>query len=164
MSQSSNLCLSCMLCCNGTTIGFVQLEKNELIRIKKRLKIEEVGGNGFILQPCKKLGCNGCTIYNERPLQCVKFECELLLSIKEQNISFSSAVGIIEDVKRKKKAIERLIELEKINLYAKSFYFKAFELRKKMLKTNRPSDGLKQVISQLEDLNHMITVNFGISF
>jgi len=164
MSESSNLCLSCMLCCNGTTIGFVQLEKNELMRVKKILEIEEEGGNGFILQPCKKLGCNGCTIYNERPLQCVKFECELLSSIKEQSISFSSAIGIIEDVKRKKKAIEKMIEIEKINLTSKSFYFKAFELRKKMLKTNRPSDGLKHLISQLEDLNLMVTMNFGISF
>ena len=164
MSESSNLCLSCMLCCNGTTIGFVQLEKNELIRVKKILEIEEEGGNGFILQPCKKLGCNGCTIYNERPLQCVKFECELLSSIKEQSISFSSAIEIIEDVKRKKKAIEKMIEIEKINLTSKSFYFKAFELRKKMLKTNRPSDGLKHLISQLEDLNLMVTMNFGISF
>ncbi len=164
MSESSNLCLSCMLCCNGTTIGFVQLEKNELMRVKKILEIEEEGGNGFILQPCKKLGCNGCTIYNERPLQCVKFECELLSSIKEQSISFSSAIEIIEDVKRKKKAIEKMIEIEKINLTSKSFYFKAFELRKKMLKTNRPSDGLKHLISQLEDLNLMVTMNFGISF
>tara|TARA_Y100000589_G_scaffold58116_1_gene48522 strand:+ start:4172 stop:4633 length:462 start_codon:yes stop_codon:yes gene_type:complete len=153
-----------MLCCNGTTIGFVQLEKNELMRVKKILEIEEEGGNGFILQPCKKLGCNGCTIYNERPLQCVKFECELLSSIKEQSISFSSAIEIIEDVKRKKKAIEKMIEIEKINLTSKSFYFKAFELRKKMLKTNRPSDGLKHLISQLEDLNLMVTMNFGISF
>ena len=78
MSDSSNICLSCMLCCNGTTIGFVQLEENEITRVKKILEIEEVVGNGFILQPCKKLGCNGCTIYNDRPSQCVKFECKLL--------------------------------------------------------------------------------------
>ena len=163
MSDSSNICLSCMLCCNGTTIGFVQLEENEIIRVKKILEIEEEVGNGFILQPCKKLGCNGCTIYNERPSQCVKFECELLLSIKEETISLSSAVVIVEDVKKKKKAIEKLIQQEKINLTSKSFYFKASELRKTFKKEPYPSEKLEKLIIKLEELNTIVAKNFGIS-
>ncbi len=164
MSDSSNICLSCMLCCNGTTIGFVQLEENEIRRIKKTLETEEEARDNFILQPCKNLDCNGCRIYNVRPSQCVKFECKLLLSIKKETISLSSAVKIVEDVKKKRKAIEKLIQEEKMSLTSKSFYFKTFELRKKMLKTNHPSNGLKHLISQLEDLNLIVTKNFGISF
>tara|TARA_Y100000746_G_C15262509_1_gene350248 strand:- start:96 stop:557 length:462 start_codon:yes stop_codon:yes gene_type:complete len=153
-----------MLCCNGTTIGFVQLEKKELLRVKEILEIEEEEGNGFILQPCKKLGCNGCTIYNERPKQCVKFECKLLLSIKDKLITAQSAVLIVEEVKKKKKIIERMIQKEKINLTSKSFYFKAFELRKSMLKNSQPTDGFKIIINKLEELNLIVTNNFGISF
>ncbi len=153
-----------MLCCNGTTIGFVQLEKKELLRVREILEIEEEEGNGFILQPCKKLGCNGCTIYNERPKQCVKFECKLLLSIKDKLITAQSAVLIVEEVKKKKKIIERMIQKEKINLTSKSFYFKAFELRKSMLKNSHPTDGFKIIINKLEELNLIVTNNFGISF
>lgn len=153
-----------MLCCNGTTIGFVQLEKKELLRVREILEIEEEEGNGFILQPCKKLGCNGCTIYNERPKQCVKFECKLLLSIKDKLITAQSAILIVEEVKKKKKIIERMIQKEKINLTSKSFYFKAFELRKSMLKNSHPTDGFKIIINKLEELNLIVTNNFGISF
>ena len=56
-----------MLCCNGTTIGFIQLEEQEILRVREILEIEEEQGNGFVLQPCKKLACNGCTIYDQRP-------------------------------------------------------------------------------------------------
>ena len=153
-----------MLCCNGTTIGFVQLEKKELLRVREILEIEEEEGNGLILQPCKKLGCNGCTIYNERPKQCVKFECKLLLSIKDKLITAQSAILIVEEVKKKKKIIERMIQKEKINLTSKSFYFKAFELRKSMLKNSHPTDGFKIIINKLEELNLIVTNNFGISF
>jgi Fe-S-cluster containining protein len=153
-----------MLCCNGTTIGFVQLEEQEILRVREILEIEEEQGNGFILQPCKKLGCNGCSIYNQRPSQCVKFECELLLSIKDKSITIPSAILIVEDVKRKKRAIEILIKKEKIKLTSKSFYFKAFELRKKMLLTTYPSNNFKTLIGKLEELNLIVTNNFGISF
>lgn len=153
-----------MLCCNGTTIGFVQLEKKEILRVREILEIEEEEGNGFILQPCKKLGCNGCTIYDKRPSQCVKFECELLLSIKNESITLPSAIVIVEEVKRKKKIIERMIQKEKIKLVSKSFYFKAFELRKSMLKNPHPTNEFKVIINKLEELNLIVTKNFGISF
>ncbi|MAW65665.1 MAG: hypothetical protein CMD18_05655 [Flavobacteriales bacterium] len=164
MSDSSNICLSCMLCCNGTTIGFIQLEEQEILRVREILEIEEEQGNGFVLQPCKKLACNGCTIYDQRPSQCAKFECELLLSIKDKSITIPSAILIVEDVKRKKRAIEIMIQKEKIKLSSKSFYFKAFELRKSMLKTPHPNNQLKIIISKLEELNLIVTNNFGISF
>ena len=106
----------------------------------------------------------GCSVNNYCPSQFVKFEYNLLLYLKKETISLSSAVKIVEDVKKKRKAIEKLIQEEKMSLTSKSFYFKTFELRKKMLKTNHPSNGLKHLISQLEDLNLIVTKNFGISF
>ena len=164
MGDASNICLSCMLCCNGTTIGYVQLEEREILRVRDILEIEEEDGNGFFLQPCKKLGCNGCTVYNKRPKQCVKFECKLLLSIKDKEITIPSAVLIVDEVKKKKQIIEGMIQKENINLKSKSFYFKAFELRKNLKKTPYPSEELENLITELEELNLIVTKNFGISF
>jgi len=42
MSDSSSICLSCLLCCDGTLIGFVQLEQEEIPPLKALLDIEKI--------------------------------------------------------------------------------------------------------------------------
>ena len=53
MNDSLNICLSCGLCCDGTLIGYVKLGSKELPALRELLNIEEEGGKGFFLQPCK---------------------------------------------------------------------------------------------------------------
>lgn len=163
MSDSSNLCLSCLLCCNGTLIGFVQLEREEIPALKDVLEIEEdSNGNGVFLQACEKLCDGGCTIYDKRPKQCQSFNCKLLKSVEENEIHFDSAVDVINVVKQKKAAIESHISLLNINLKSPSFYFKMVEL-KKVFKTIELTPNHQKLQTELEELETLLPTIFGIS-
>ena len=101
MSDSSNICLSCGLCCDGTLIGFVELSREEMPTLKKIMDIEDDNGHGFFLQPCNSF-CNGCNVYSDRPKHCASFKCELLKSVEQKNLEFDLAVETISIVKQKK--------------------------------------------------------------
>lgn len=167
MSDSSNLCLSCLLCCDGTLIGFVQLEQDEIPPLKGLLDIEkDSNGRGIFLHPCKNLCADGCTIYEQRPQQCRAFNCGLLKSVEQKEIAFDSAVEVINTVKQKKNAIEKQLTLLQIKLKSPSFYFKMVEL-KKLLK-RLPSETVEtpnhqRLIADLEQLEKILPEKFGIS-
>ncbi|MBL4710341.1 MAG: hypothetical protein JKY48_18070, partial [Flavobacteriales bacterium] len=66
MNDSLNICLSCGLCCDGSLIGHVQLDREEIPVVRELMDIEDENGNGFFLQPCTKY-CDACNIYSQRP-------------------------------------------------------------------------------------------------
>lgn len=152
MSESSSICLACGLCCDGTLIGFVQLNPDE----KPKL-----GGlfdeNGIFIQPCKKY-CNGCTIYEERPIQCGLFKCGLLTSVEQQGVTFDAAVESVKEVKVLKANIELELATLTITLASDSFFYKILELKKLFnLNKIKPDDmedfvQLKLVMQKLDDL------------
>lgn len=166
MSDPLNICLSCGLCCDGTLIGFVKLDSEELPGMREVMDIEDENGNGFFLQPCNSY-CDGCTIYSKRPKQCASFKCELLKSFEQKELNFDSAIEIINVVKQKKIAIEKKVAILQIELQSQSFYFKMVEL-KKLLQKNKSESSLTQnhleLISDLEQLNSLLSKNMGVSY
>jgi len=167
MSDSSNLCLSCLLCCDGTLIGFVQLEREEILPLKGLLEIEEdSNGSGIFLHPCKNLCADGCTIYEDRPKMCRSFNCGLLNAVEQKEITFNSAVATIKLVKEKKEAIEsQLIQLQ-IKLKSPSFYFKMVELKKVLKRMNAEkvlTPEQSALSKNLELLGSILISQFGIS-
>ncbi|MGB0888394.1 MAG: YkgJ family cysteine cluster protein [Vicingaceae bacterium] len=163
MSDSSNLCLSCLLCCNGTLIGFVQVKKEEIPALKDVLEIEEdSNGDGVFLQSCEKLCDKGCTIYEKRPKQCQSFNCKLLKSVEDNEIHFDSAVDVINLVKQKRIAIEEQITIQKIELKSPSYYFKMVEL-KKVLKRIDLTPNHQKLQTELKELETLLPTIFGIS-
>ena len=165
MNDSSNICLSCGLCCDGTLIGFVELGQEELPALRKIMEIEESNGTGFFLHPCKKY-CDGCTIYSERPKNCDKFKCKLLNSVEQKELGFDSAVEVIKIVKQKKNAIEQKMAQLPFNLKSTSFYFQMVEL-KKLLHKNKLKSSISpiqhELITDLEQLDELLGAKFGIT-
>ncbi len=164
MSDSSNICLSCGLCCDGTLIGFVQLTREELPLVRDLLKVEEADGNGIFLQPCIKY-CDGCTIYNERPKQCASFKCGLLKSVDQKEIDFNLAVEVVNEVKQLKISIEKKLTIFPIKLKSQSFYYKIVELKKLLQQTNSESllaQNKKELISELHELDNLLLKNFDL--
>ena len=154
MNDSTNLCLSCGLCCEGTVIGFVQVGREELPSLRDVIDIENTNGDGFFLQPCKKY-CDGCTIYSRRPKQCAKFECGLLKSFNQKEVDFDSALEIINVVKQKQNDIESKLALLPFELQSQSFYFKMGEV-KKLLQKNAPEVAFTQnQLDLLEDIKQL---------
>lgn len=166
MSESSNICLSCGFCCDGTAIGFVQIDREELSVSRELMDIEEVNGKGFFLQPCDKLGCDGCSIYSQRPKQCASFKCRLLESLEQKELDFDSAIEVINLVKREKIAIEKKLETLQFELQSQSFYFKVLEL-KKLLQKNKSelslTQNLRELISDLKKLDMLMSKKIGLS-
>jgi len=165
MSEPLNICMSCGLCCDGTLIGFVTLNREEIPAIKQIMEIDEVDGHGFFLQPCKKY-CDGCTIYANRPKNCDKFNCELLKSAEQKELEFDSALEIINVVKQKKVVIEKMIAILKIELKSLSFYYKIVELKKVLQKIKPDSSRTPthlELLSELQELDNVLLKNFGVS-
>ncbi len=167
MSDSTNLCLSCLQCCNGTLIGFVQLESDEIKKLNGLLAIEEDhNGAGVFLQPCNKLCADGCAIYEQRPKQCRSFNCGLLNSVEQKEIDFESAVEVINLVKQKRIGIEKKLEQLSIELKSESFYFKMVELKKvlKRMESEAPlTPNHLALATDLKQLGSILPSKFGIS-
>ena len=141
MSDSSNICLSCGLCCDGTVIGFVQVDADELPALREIKIMEEDEGKAIFLQPCELL-CDGCTIYEHRPKQCALFKCGLLTSVEQNELLFTDALDTVEEVKQLKSKIEQYTSVAHIELKSRSFYFKTLELKKMIAKDASSSDRL----------------------
>jgi Fe-S-cluster containining protein len=166
LEDSSNICLSCGLCCDGTLIGFVQVEQDELPAVREVMTIEEENGIGFFLQPCQKY-CNGCTIYADRPSNCDKFNCGLLKSVQQEDLAFDEALKTIDEVKQKKRDIEKLVAALPFQLQSKSFYFQMVELKsslekKKIASTLSTSE--LSLLAAVADLNALLSRRFDLEF
>lgn len=167
MSEPTNICLSCGLCCDGTLIGFVQLESEELSPVRKLMEIEQTGENGMFFLPCNELGCNGCNIYSQRPKACRNFECRVLKSVEKKELTFDKATEVIDVVKQKKIAIEKQVATLQIELQSKSFHFKMLELKKLFRKDKSElflSESHQELKLKLSELEKLLSKSFGVLF
>lgn len=165
MSASQNICLACGLCCDGTLIGFVELDREEIPELKKIKHVEEANGDGFFLQPCDQF-CDGCTIYNERPKQCAQFECGLLQSVAHKEIPFEKAEIIVQEVKQQRAAIKKQVKQLGINLESRSFHFQMTELKSFLIKKEKSkafSKDFQKLKNDLSVLDQIVESEFGLS-
>ena len=166
MSDPLNICLPCGICCDGTLIGFVELDREEIPALTKIMDIEEEDGKGFILQPCNSFS-DKCNIYLDRPKQCAKFNCGLLKSVEQNELEFDSAIEIVKEIKQRKKAIEKKLATLPIKLKSQSFYFKMVELNILLKKNNSESSSTQshiELTTDLNNLNNLLLKNFDVSF
>jgi Fe-S-cluster containining protein len=164
MNDSSSICLSCGFCCDGTDIGFVELDQEEVPAMRKLMDLEEVNGNGFFLQPCKNF-CEGCQIYSKRPKQCASFKCGLLQSVEQKELDFDAAIEMIQELKLKKNVLEEKLVAQALELESPSLHFKMHELKKRLQKASKSSLTQKQLelISELEQFDALLSKNMGVS-
>ncbi len=128
MSEEMNVCLKCGFCCDGTLLGFVQLDAEELAVYRNKMPIEEWGHHGFFFSPCENLTPAGCKIYTQRPKQCGLFECQLLKNIENHSYNLSDAVDVIEALKQRREEINHQMATYFPDLKSRSFYFKVNEV------------------------------------
>ncbi len=162
MNDSSNICLSCGLCCDGTLIGFVQLETEEIPTLGELMGDELVTQSGVFLQPCTKY-CDGCTIYANRPKQCANFKCGLLNSVEQKKLDFDKAVEAIAELKKQKNILENCLAEIDFKLKSKSFYFKMIELKNYLDKYDSLSSGelnIQKLMVELEVFEALLKSKF----
>ncbi len=130
MKDLSAVCLSCGLCCDGTLIGFVQLDEEEISRVRDLMPIEESHGQGFFVHPCSQLCGTSCQVYADRPKQCAAFQCGLLKKVSSGEQDKTSAISSIEAVKVLRMELNALFDEWALPLQSKSFYFSLLEVEK----------------------------------
>jgi len=163
--NDQNICLACGLCCDGTLIGFVELEDKEVTRLKSTMPIEEVAGNGFFLHPCSKF-CNGCKIYEDRPKKCDEFKCGLLNAVTQKELDFNTALEAIAEVKERKATIQDKLTQLDLKLKSESFYFKTVEVKKVLQKLKSEDNALAlhfELILDLEAMDSILLSKFNIT-
>lgn len=163
MSDEDNICLACGICCDGTLIGFVEVEAAEFSRLKGVLEIEESDEIGFFLHPCEKF-CEKCTIYDQRPKQCGLFECKVLKSYEQGEMDFKAATEIIAEVIEKKVAIDAKLVTLDLNLKSGSFCFKMMEVKNLFAKNGSKLKSHSDLMDDIDKLNNLVMNHFGVSY
>jgi uncharacterized protein len=165
MNDTTNICLACGYCCDGTIIGFVQVDADELPAISALKEIEVANEGGFFLQPCTNY-CEGCGIYADRPKQCAHFKCGLLKSVEANELDFELAVAVIDEVKHRKDAIEKRLAGMDLELQSQSFYFKMIELKRLLLLSKAISPATQdheELMTAIDQLDSLMAEKFGTS-
>ena len=110
--QSSELCTSCGLCCYAFhNFGYVENQEEQQI-------IEKFGGIIFtnnkgklcFKQPCPAF--NGiCSVYPNHPSSCQEYQCKLLKSMQNNNITPDKAKKIVENTRKEVMLIDNSLEI-----------------------------------------------------
>lgn len=105
----SALCTSCALCCDNAMFGRVIVEGDEAIRLRG-LGVDVVeydDGELSFNQPCPRLHCGTCQIYDHRPHTCSSYICEMLKELRAGAIGEAEAASRIAQVKEARAAVDR---------------------------------------------------------
>ena len=103
INPSSNLCLECGLCCDGSIFSHVELNKDD----RERLGISE--GNPRLSFPCKHLNGTRCTIYSKRPKICASYRCKTLTALELGQVTHDEAHKVIREAARLGREFEAAI-------------------------------------------------------
>jgi Fe-S-cluster containining protein len=92
----NELCLACGLCCTNVVHRRVLLAADELpLAQKLGLRVMVFGeGPGFSL-PCPQHRRGRCAVYEQRPLACVHYQCELLQRCWQGEVTIGSALALV---------------------------------------------------------------------
>ena len=110
--MSKNLCLDCAMCCNGVMFKGLNLQQKEVRYFSRPIKHEfEIIPTHTIYKTKNVIGypfeagCehlkrdNKCKIYENRPLTCRTFKCEMLVRYDNEEISYDVALNKIKEIK-----------------------------------------------------------------
>lgn len=96
MEAITDLCKDCGHCCNGNLFEDFKVDENSWKYFQHLQAIpDEVYKKAD--QRCQQLdSCNLCTIYKDRPTVCRDYECGVLLSVKDNNLTIDEAKVLIK--------------------------------------------------------------------
>jgi hypothetical protein len=112
-ATTSNLCVECGLCCDGSLFADVELanDRESILMESAGAVVDEDEDAQLLAQPCSALRGKRCSIYKQRPQCCRTFECLLLKRVQRGEISFADAREQIRFTLELKASIESFISL-----------------------------------------------------
>jgi hypothetical protein len=97
---ASKLCRSCGLCCDGTLFSFVPVHDTDNLQRLQAAGIKLIAHDeqSKFEQPCSAHTGQCCRLYGDRPANCRKFRCKLLIECHQQKKSWLEAEQKIKQV------------------------------------------------------------------
>ena len=111
LSLASRLCTACGMCCNGVLFEIVRLQPQDSVKELEKLgmQINRRKTQPYFKQPCQMLdGCT-CTIYEQRPTRCRRFECLQLKLLAVGEITEAEASAKIAEAREIVQRIQALL-------------------------------------------------------
>jgi Fe-S-cluster containining protein len=107
---ASRLCTACGMCCNGVLFEIVRLQPQDSVKELEKLgmQINRRKTQPYFKQPCRFLNDCTCTIYEQRPTRCRRFECLQLKLLADGEITEEQAAAKINEAKA---LVQRIHEL-----------------------------------------------------
>jgi Fe-S-cluster containining protein len=98
---ASRLCTACGMCCNGVLFEIVRLQPQDSVKDLEKLgmQINRRKTQPYFKQPCRFLNDCTCTIYEQRPTRCRRFECLQLKLLAAEEITEAEAAAKIEEAR-----------------------------------------------------------------
>ena len=98
---ASRLCTACGMCCNGVLFEIVRLQPQDSVKELEKLgmQINRRKTQPYFKQPCRFLNDCTCTIYEQRPTRCRRFECLQLKLLADGEITEVDAAAKIAEAK-----------------------------------------------------------------
>jgi Fe-S-cluster containining protein len=117
--SSSDLCVSCGICCDGPLFDQAEVFAAEEARVRLLgFPIDERGGKTYFPLPCGYLCGAVCRIYEQRPTTCRTYKCTTLSAIEAGEIDraeadrrVAAAKDAIADVRARMLPGESFLEL-----------------------------------------------------
>jgi len=112
--QGSDLCTECGICCAGAIFGHAVMRDSDDVEGLKAAGMavyENSEGRPEYRLPCPKLDGACCTIYQIRPTVCRKFQCQLLVSVKNGRVPLDLALTKVEEAKALVECVKSLLRI-----------------------------------------------------
>lgn len=108
---ASRLCTACGMCCNGVLFEIVRLQPQDSVKELEKLgmQINRRKTQPYFKQPCRFLNDCTCTIYEQRPTRCRRFECLQLKLLAAEEITEAEAAAKIEEARAQVQRVRDLL-------------------------------------------------------
>lgn len=108
---ASRLCTACGMCCNGVLFEIVRLQPQDSIKDLEKLgmQINRRKTEPYFKQPCRMLDGCVCTIYQQRPTRCRRFECLQLKLLAAGEIIEAEAAAKIAKAREQVAKVQTLL-------------------------------------------------------
>ncbi|MCC6332400.1 MAG: YkgJ family cysteine cluster protein [Myxococcales bacterium] len=117
MSPEERVCQACALCCDGTLFTRVPLAPADEVPAEVHAVTTATGAR-YLPQPCAALRGTCCAVYQRRPLVCRRFECLLLVGLRDGEVSEVGALELVQ----KARALEAEGEGERLDAHLRLYF------------------------------------------
>jgi hypothetical protein len=92
--SAETVCQACAMCCDGTLFTRVPLTAADAAPPEVHAVTTPTGAR-YLPQPCAALDGTRCRVYAQRPTVCRRFECLLLVALRDGEVTEVGALDVI---------------------------------------------------------------------